>query len=161
MRTVCFKFSCTNCFQGALFWLPYRRGGVDDLMELCRAKDLAVCVPHIHGISATTAGLFEERKKKGVCLVLDDALQKAAEMAYATYQVGRSISSTKGCSLATEVRTFKPDMYLALGNEVAPEKSMELLHPITIASLLIYHIKHIHFPTLRGSPYLLSRKQKL
>lgn len=146
--------------QGALFWLPYCRGGVDDLMELCRAKDLAVCVPHKHGISVRTSGIFEERKKKGVCLVLDDALQKAAEVAYATLQAGRSMLSTGASSLGNEVRTFKPDMYLSLGSEVAPEKSMELLHPITVASLLIYHIKHVHFPTLRGSPYIFLRKQR-
>ncbi|CDJ49362.1 hypothetical protein, conserved [Eimeria brunetti] len=161
--------------QGALFWLPYRRGSVKELIELCKAKDLAICVPHEEGIPVQTAGIFEKREKRGVCLVLDSNLIDAAEVhresqpsELATSEVESSDEFAAAMSSNEPKRGrraeagkygFKPDVFLSLGSDVAPEGSMPLMHPITSASLLLYHMKNSHFPSLRGSPYLFSVKQ--
>lgn len=161
--------------QGALFWLPYRRGTVKELIELCKAKDLAICVPHEGGIPVRTAGIFEKRKKRGVCLVLDTSLISAAERYHhaskaSQFGASRVEGSEDASSMSNEPRrgrlaqaeksSFKPDVFLSLGSDVAPNGSMPLLHPITTASLLLYHVKHSHFPSLAGSPHLFSVKQK-
>ncbi|KAL8271750.1 hypothetical protein Esti_004345 [Eimeria stiedai] len=49
--------------QGALFWLPFRRGRQDELVQFCREKNLAICAPHPEGIPVTAAGIFEDQKK--------------------------------------------------------------------------------------------------
>lgn len=156
--------------QGALFWLPYRRGGVDELAQFCRAKDLAICVPRADGIPVRTAGLFEDRKKKGVCLVVDSAFMSAAgrtsvkpggQQPQTSFCNSGVVSEPASCETTQERPGLEPDMFLSLGSDVAPEGSMQLLHPITVASLLLYQTKQAHFASLRGSPHVFSVKQKL
>ncbi|CDJ68001.1 hypothetical protein, conserved [Eimeria necatrix] len=159
--------------QGALFWLPYRRGSAEELIQLCRAKELALCVPHESGTPVRTAGLFEQEKKKGVCLVLDWSLINSSIMGSSKKEPREDSTSLpesspvspgtpKDASRRAKAKhsIFKPDIFLSLGAEIAPEGTMHLLHPITVASMLIYHIKHVHFPSLAGSPYLFSVKQR-
>lgn len=147
---------------------------MDELVQLCRAKDMAICVPHANGIPVRTAGIFEERKKKGVCLVLDETLVSAAEGSPAT-ATSENLHKSRGSSpvaldcpqratsneFKAKAFVFKPDISLSLGDDVAPEGSMQFLHPITVASLLLYHAKQAHFPNVRGSPHIFSIKQKL
>lgn len=160
--------------QGALFWLPYRRGTVKELIQLCNDKDLAICVPHEGGIPVRTSGIFERKQKKGVCLVLDSSLISAAQQYHKSRRsdsasTGRVGSSGDAPAISNERKRegaraercdFKPDVLLSLGSDVAPTGSMPLLHPVTAASLLLYHTKSFHFPSLGGSPYLFSVKQK-
>ncbi|KAL8430685.1 hypothetical protein Efla_003667 [Eimeria flavescens] len=156
--------------QGALFWLPFRRGSFEELVALCRAKDLAICVPDSSGIPVTTAGIFET--KKGVCLVLDTRIMNSVgnggvqkvTRAEARYSDKNAVSDVRGHAsprkAIPDVCKFKPDVSLSLG-DVAPESSMELLHPISVASLLLYNVKQKHFPALHGSPFVFSRGHRL
>ncbi|XP_022590966.2 uncharacterized protein LOC34619334 [Cyclospora cayetanensis] len=158
--------------QGALFWLPYRFGSIAELVQLCKEQDLAVCIPHEKGTPAKTPGILGSGKKKGVCLILDSSLQSIADAmidgaSTQKVDIGGFSSDVKPLlgkqtskCLPSAKSVFKPDMFLSLGADVAPDKSMQLLHPITVASLLLYHTKQAHFPNLRGSPFLFSVGQK-
>lgn len=144
-----------------------------ELIQLCQDKELAICVPHEGGIPVRTDGIFERRQKKGVCLVLDSSLISAAELYRENQTIRLSPSrleshegstemsnKSKKAFAQTEKPGFKPDVFLSLGSDVAPKGSMGLLHPVTTASLLLYHTKQWHFPSLGGSPHLFSVKQK-
>ncbi|CDJ57270.1 hypothetical protein, conserved [Eimeria maxima] len=120
--------------QGALFWLPYRRGTVKELIQLCNDKDLAICVPHEGGIPVRTSGIFERKQKKGVCLVLDSSLISAAQQFHnsrrsVSASTGRVRSSGDAPAISNERKRegaraercdFKPDILLSLGSDVAP-----------------------------------------
>ncbi|KAL8429574.1 hypothetical protein ACSSS7_006504 [Eimeria intestinalis] len=154
------------CVQGALFWLPYRRGRLEELVQFCRAENLAICAPHPQGIPVTAAGIFENQRKSGVCLVLDssfmgpsdDCNAASAERRKASYVVSDLYKASPSRKSAAKKCHCEPDLCLSLGG-VSPDSSMELLHPVSVASLLLYHVKQMHFPTLRGSPFIFSPSQ--
>lgn len=128
-------------------------------------------MPHESGSPVRSAGLFEQ-EKKGVCLVLDWSLMNSAIMGSSRKEPREDSTSLPESSHASSAISkdasrrakagnsiFKPDIFVSLDADIAPEGTMHLLHPITVASMLIYHIKHVHFPSLTGSPYLFSVKQ--
>lgn len=164
---------CVFLPQGALFWLPYRRGTALELVKFCREKNLTICVPHSHGVPVTTPGIFEGKMQKGVCLVLDSAIidGQVHNMEVERHKTSndpsssvsdfpslrRSANAGKG---AGRTCSFVADLALSLGSDVAPRKSLQLLHPITVASLMLYHTKMMHFPDVQGSPFVFPLKQK-
>ncbi|KFG61918.1 TrmH family RNA methyltransferase [Toxoplasma gondii RUB] len=165
--------------QGALFWLPYRRGSWDDFVKFTSEQDLLICIPHEAGLDVHSSEL-SPRSYKGVCLLIDDAAFHAAD---ALVQQSRGklsnqskevVSSNAG-DTANHVlipkggrnrvpRLSCPYQTIALpsvgsgGDDGDQENVMALMHPVTSTTILMYQLKQTHFPSVASSAFLFSKK---
>ncbi|CEM16469.1 unnamed protein product [Vitrella brassicaformis CCMP3155] len=115
--------------QGALFYLPHRYGTLDDLMKFVDHYKLCLTAAHYRGADITQQDFTKER---GVCLMV-------REEYYAPFGIPQK---------ARKLRIEHPvDL---------PDFDMRNLDVAVSGSLLMYQMKHHHFPEVSRSPFVAS-----
>lgn len=159
--------------QGALFWLPYHFGNLEELQSFCRKQGLAICVPGFPGSSSVplnTPELFSTMGYKGVCLLIDSFVANAMrerQCGAATRDVASAdLTGTQEDRVGIESRVFRKfqdsiagfssDLLISLDERIVPLDKLKWLHPTTVASLMLYYIKKTHFPSTTGSAYVYT-----
>ncbi|KEP64841.1 UNVERIFIED_CONTAM: hypothetical protein HHA_203060 [Hammondia hammondi] len=167
--------------QGALFWLPYRRGSWDDFVKFTSEQDMLICIPHEAGLDVHSSEL-SRRSYKGICLLIDDAAFQAADAL--VQQSRRKLSSQSKEVVSSNVgdtanhvlipkggrnrvpRLSCPHQVIALpsigsgGGDGDQENVMALMHPVTSTTILMYQLKQTHFPSVASSAFLFSKNPK-
>ncbi|CBZ52397.1 conserved hypothetical protein [Neospora caninum Liverpool] len=167
--------------QGALFWLPYRRGSWDEFVKFTTEQNLLICVPHEAGIDVQSSKVSRS-SYKGICLLIDDSAFQAAD---ALAQQSRAKESNKPRDFMASMledrakraiipaggknrlpRFSCPHHLIALPSvgvgdgETQHENAMALMHPVTSTTILMYQLKQIHFPSVASSAFLFSSKMR-
>lgn len=123
---------------GALFEIPFYRGTLDDLTELCAKKGLQLCVSHPQGVDI--GGADYKPPPRGVALLLREEYS-------APWSPPRE---------ALKLRV--PDPWRFREDQTPDGHPFEArsLDVAVAAGILMHHIKHFHYPQASRSAYLAS-----
>ncbi|PFH34579.1 hypothetical protein BESB_066120 [Besnoitia besnoiti] len=166
--------------QGALFWLPYRKGTWDEFLNFAAEQQLLICVPHRSGIDVHSGELLRQGYK-GICLLIDDTAFQAAECVVQQrsrnemnavgghtaplLEVSDRLEGSVGGGKKKLPMLSRHHQLISLppvglrGSENERADGVNFMHPVSSTTIMMYQLKHTHFPDTASSAFLFCKNR--